>query len=92
MPSRFISLDHLAAERAEAVIFGIVGGAVGPFGGLVVGQRHVARAEAVELAQRGEAAADLAAALDPDQRGDLAGLVDADDVVGGRRAARGRRG
>ena len=31
MPSRFISFDHLEAERAEAVIFRLVGRAVGPF-------------------------------------------------------------
>ena len=37
------------------------------------------------MAQRGEASADLVPALDPDQRGDLARLVDADDVVGGAR-------
>ena len=42
-------LHDVDAERAEPVILGIVGGAVGPFGGLVVGQRHVARAEPVEL-------------------------------------------
>ena len=57
-------LDDLDAERAEAVIFRLVGRAVGPFGRLVVGQGHVARAEVVELAQRGERAADLPAALD----------------------------
>ena len=56
---------------------------VRPLGGLEVGQRHVARAEIVELAERGEAVAHLMTALDPDQRGYLAGLVDADDVVGG---------
>ena len=72
-----------AAEGGEAVIFGIVGGAVGPVVVLEVGQRHVARAELVELPQRGEAAADLVPALDADQRGDLAALVDAHDVVGG---------
>ena len=78
--------DDLEPERGQAVPLGIVGGAVGPFGGLVVGQRHVARAEAIELAQRGQAAADLAPALDPDQRGNSPGLVDADDIVGGERA------
>ena len=76
--------DHLDAERAEAVIFWIVGRAVGPFGGLVVGQRHVARAQIVVLAQRGERAADLPAAFDADHRGDLPRPVDAHDVVGGR--------
>ena len=55
MPIRFISWTTRLAEIGEAVILGIVGGAVGPFGGLEVGQRHVARAEVVELAQRGKA-------------------------------------
>ena len=83
MPMPVHLVDDRAAESVRPSIFGIVGRAVGPFGVLVVGQRHVARAEVVELAQRGEAAADLVPALDPDQRGDLARLVDADDVVGG---------
>ncbi len=46
-----------------------------------MGQRHVARAEPVELPQRGEDAAHLPPALDADHRGHLALLVDADDVV-----------
>ncbi len=78
--------DDLETERREAVPLGIVGRAVGPFGGLVMGQSHVARAQAVELTQCGQAAADLAPALDPDQRGDSPGLVNADHVVGGERA------
>ena len=49
---------------------------------LEVSERHVARAEVVELAQRRHVAADLVTALDPDQRRDAARLVDADDVVG----------
>ena len=48
-----------------------------------MGQRHVTRAEFVELAKRGEIATDLMPALDPDQRGDAAGLVDSYDFVGG---------
>ena len=76
-------VDDGAAEIGEAVIFRIVGGAVGPFVVLEVGEGHVARAELVELPQRGEAAADLVPALDPDQRSDFAGLVDAHDVVRG---------
>ena len=76
-------VDDRAAEVGEAVILRIVGRAVGELVVLEMGQRHVARAKIVELAQRREAAADLVTALDADQRGDLAGLVDADDVVGG---------
>ncbi len=68
-------------KSAEPVIFRIVGRAVGPFVVLEVGERHVARAELIELPQRGEAAADLVPALDADQRSDFAGLVDAHDVV-----------
>ena len=74
-----------ASEVVEAVPLGIVGRAVGEFVVLEVGQRHVASAEVVELAKRGEAAADLVTALDPDQRGDFSRLVDAHDVVGGPR-------
>ena len=55
MPMPVHLVDDASAEWAEAVILGIVGRGVGPFGGLEVGQRHVARAEIVELAQRGEA-------------------------------------
>jgi hypothetical protein len=58
-------LHHLDTERAEAAVLGLVGRGVGPFGGLVVGQRHVANAEIVELAKRGHRAADLPPALDP---------------------------
>ena len=85
MPSRFISWTTVRPNSLSPCILGIVGRAVGELVVLEVGQRHVARAEVVELAQRGEAAADLVAALDADQRGDLARLVDADDVVGGAR-------
>ena len=78
-------VDDGDSERAEAAVLGIVGRAVRPFGGLVVGQRHVARAEVVILAQGRERAADLAAALDPQHRRHAPGLVDAHDVVGGAR-------
>ena len=50
----------------------LVGRRVGPVDGCVVRQRHVARAEAVELPQRAERVLDRVPALDADQRGDLA--------------------
>ena len=80
---RFISWTTLPPIVGEAVVLGHVRRGVRPVGGLEMRQRHVARAEIVELAKRGEAVAHLVAALDADQRGDLARLVDADDVVGG---------
>ena len=58
---------------------------------LVVGQRHVARAEAVQHAQHGQRVVDRVAALDADQRGDLAGLDRPLDVVGGARQLERRR-
>jgi len=48
-----------------------------------VGERHVARAERVEHAQRAERVVDRVAALHADHRGDAAGLERALDVSGG---------
>ena len=48
-------------------------------------QRHVARAEAVEHAQRAERAVDRMPAFHADERRDLALLEDALDVIGGQR-------
>ena len=67
MPSRFISLTTLTPNGLRPSILRLVGAAVGPFGRLVVGQRHVAHAELVELAKRGQRAADLPPALDAEQ-------------------------
>ena len=50
-----------------------------------MGQRHVAHAQAIDLAQHGERIADLMAALHAHQAGDTSGLVDTDNVVGRRR-------
>ncbi len=61
----------------------IVGGAVGPVGVAGMGQGHVARAQRIHLTQGRQAVVDLVAALDADQRGHAAGLVDALDVGGG---------
>ena len=82
MPRRFISRTTSSpkrvrppccgasvAESAQAVFFG-------------VGDRHVAGARGVELAQGGERVMDRVPPLHADQRGDPAGLVDAHDVVG----------
>jgi len=48
-----------------------------------VGQRHVAGAGIIELAQQAQGVVDRIAALHADQAGDAAGPVDAADVVGG---------
>ena len=73
------------AEGVDPVPLGVVGRAVGELVVLEMRERHVARAEIVELSQRCEASSDLVAALDPDQRSDLARLVDANDIIGGER-------
>src|SRR4029453_593401 len=64
----------------------IVGGAVGPFGGLIVSERHIARAEPVELAERRQRTADLPSALDADHRGYLTLAMNPDHVVGSKGA------
>ena len=74
---------HLRAEAGEAAVLGLVGRGVGPVAVRRVGERHVARAGGVELAQDGERVLDGVAALHADQRGHLAGAMDAHDVVGG---------
>ena len=61
--------DHLAAELRQPAGHRSVGGRVGPRGVRVVGQRHVAHAELVQLAQRAERAVDRVAALRTHQRG-----------------------
>ena len=74
---------HVAAEIGEAAVLRLVGGRVGPRRVEGMGEREVARAEPVELAQHGERTGDRMPALDPDQAGDAPGLVDALDVGGG---------
>ncbi len=74
---------HRLAERGQAVMLGIVGGAVGPVDRLRMGQRQIAGAEQFIGAQHREARVDLAAALDPHHRRDLARFVDAADIGGG---------
>ena len=62
---------------------GLVGGGVGPVERVGVRQRHVARTEIVKHAQHSERVFDRVAAFDADQRGDLARLSNALDIVGG---------
>ena len=79
-------VDHVFAELGEA-LFGVrdgcvvdVAGAVGPAVGVGPGERHVAHAEGVVLAQQRDGIFDGVAALDPHQRGKLVfavGLLDA---------------
>ena len=79
----------LDPDRAEAVELGLVGRRIGPFGGLVVRQRHVAHAEIIELAQSGERPADPAAAFHPKQRSDPSLAVGLHQGVGAGREAQG---
>ena len=70
MPSRFISVDDLAAEGGQPAVGRIVGGRVGPVGVLVVGEGEVADAEPVERAQHAEGVVDAVTALGPEQAAD----------------------
>ena len=84
MPSQFISRTTLrrtaTARRAPACR-----SPNRPTGCcVVVGERHVAGAEAIEHAQRAERVVDRVPAFHADQRCDLAGLEDALHVVGGQ--------
>ena len=74
--------DHRLAERRQAVVLRIVGGAVGEVVGGGVRQGHVARAQGVVGPQNRHGIGDLVAAFDPDQRGDAARLVQSDNIVG----------
>ena len=69
---------HLAndffAERREAAAARDVGPRIGPVERVGVGERHVAGAQLVKLAQDGDRVFDRVAPFHADQRGDLAGL------------------
>ena len=79
-----VHLPHdFLAERREPASRGVRGGGTGPRRVAAMGQRHVADAQLVEHAEIGQGVLDRVAALDADQRGDLALAVDPDDV--GRR-------
>ena len=67
----------------------LVGGAVGPRRVVVVGERHVAGAQRVHHAQRGQRAVDRVTAFHADHRGDAALLEGALDVVGTERQLEG---
>ena len=82
-------LHYLDPERRQTVVFGLVGAGVGPFGGLVVGQRHVARAQIVKSTQRRHGAADLPPALNPQHRADPPRLVGRLHLVGAAGEAQG---
>ena len=76
--------DDVLAEIGQAVVLRRVAGRVAPVGVDAVRQRQVADAEALVVAQDGEAVVDHVPAFHPHQRRELAGLV--------RRAHLGRRG
>jgi hypothetical protein len=82
-------VHHGDAERGEAAVARRVGGRIDPVDGLVVAERHVARAEIVEAAQEVQAVLDADATFDGDEGGDLALALGADDVGG---PARGQEG
>ncbi len=59
----------------------LIGGGIGPVVVLGMGERHVARAGPVQLAQHRQRVADRVSALDADERGDASGAVDAHHVA-----------
>ena len=73
--------DDAFAVGGEAVMLRDVRGGIGPVRGLEVSERHIAGAEIVEHAQRGEAVPHLMTALDPDEGCDAASLVDPDEIA-----------
>ena len=76
---------HVAAEVVQAADRGIVGRRVRPWDVVVVRERHVARAEFPEHAQRPERRVDGVAALDAHHRADASGLEGAGHVGRGAR-------
>ena len=85
MPSQFISRTTSSPNGDSPLELRRVGRRVGPRDVLRVRERHVARAEPVEHAQRAERAVDRVAALHADERRDLPLLEDPLDVVGRER-------
>src|SRR5581483_2962148 len=73
------------AEGSESVVYRIRGGGVGEVVVVAVRDRHVARSGSIELAQDTEGVVDRVAALDADQRRDLARAMNAHHVVRGAR-------
>ena len=81
---------HVLAERRQAIVMhhlGVVEVAlrVGPVVGIEVGERHIADAERIVVAQQAQRVFNRVAAFDPHQRRDLVLLVRALDLVRGRR-------
>ena len=76
-----VHLAHnLLAERRQAAPLRRIGGAVGPGGGLRVGQGDVAGPGIEEFSQETQGVIDRIATLHADQRGDPAAPVDAFDI------------
>ena len=78
-------MHHRLAKGGEAVMLRIVRRAVGPADGAAVRQRQIGCSEPPIGAQHRQAAVDLPAALDPDQRPDPPGPVRGAHVSGGPR-------
>ena len=88
-----VHLAHdLATERGQAVVLRRIGRGVGPARRPPVGERHVADAARVELAQGRHRARDHRPAFEPDQRRDPAGCEGRLHLVRRRRQARTRPG
>ena len=90
MPRRFISAITSRPKAVRPLWCGIAGivqiaGGVGPVVGVGPGQRHVADAEGVVVAQQGKRVLNGVAALDAHKNGELAGGPRAKDI--GRRGA-----
>src|SRR6267142_2767013 len=88
--------DHLLAKFSEAVVvldlFVVdVPRGVAPFVGVRPGQRHVAHAQPVIIAQDSQIVLDGVAALDAHQGGELAGLARLQDVIHAVRHAHAAR-
>ena len=85
MPSRFISLTTRSPNGERPSCLGVSVAASAQSRVVLWVKRHVARSQDVEGAELRQAVLDRHAALDPDQRRDLARAGDALDVIGGVR-------
>ena len=74
-------MHHRASERRQPMMPGCSRCRIGPVVVKRMGQRHVARAEHIHLAQHRQRIVDLMTTLEADQGGDAAGLECAHDVV-----------
>ena len=73
--------DDLLAELRKPAVARFIGCGVRPVVGVEVGQRHVADAEPVVVAERTERILDGVPSLDAEERGDAALAVRALDVI-----------